>query len=107
MTPDQKRLSEITLSFFYRDNNLDCQITRRALYNILDNYLDKIVMKEINFDQNKSICENYNVYGIPTLLIIKDNKVLNRYSGILDSNEIIVFLETVINNIPYKLKEEK
>ncbi len=107
MTVGQTKLNKITLNFFYRDNNPDCQITRRAIYDILDNYLDKITMKEINFDQNKAICESYKVYGIPTLLIMKDNKVLNRYSGILDSDEIRLFLEPVINNTSHKKKEKK
>lgn len=106
MKSDQTKLIKITLIFFYRDNNPDCQITRRAIYDILDNYLDEITIKEINFDQNKAICESYNVYGIPTLLIMKDNIVLNRYSGILDSDEIRFFLGPVINNISHKIKEK-
>ena len=101
MTADSNKLNEITVYFFYRDKSMDCQVSRRALYSILDNYLDKIIMQEINFDHNKQICEVYNVYGVPTLLIIKNNKVVNRYSGILDSREINVLLEPVINSIRY------
>jgi thioredoxin-like negative regulator of GroEL len=92
---------EILLNFFYRDNSPDCQITRRALYHILNNYLDKIVMHEINFDRNKEICDLFHVYGVPTLLIIKNNKILTRYSGILDPSEINVLLDTIINITQY------
>ena len=106
MTAGQTKINKITLNFFYRDNNPDCQITRRAIYDILDNYFDKLIMKEINFDNNKAICDSYKVYGIPTLLILKNNKVLNRYSGILDSDEIRLFLEPVINNVLHKMKEK-
>jgi thioredoxin 1 len=101
MTTGKNRLNDITLNFFYRDNSMDCQITRRALYSILDNYLGKIRIQEINFDHNKEICDAYNVYGVPTLLIIKNNKVLNRYSGILDASEINVLLKPVIKSIQY------
>ena len=101
MTADKNKLNEISLYFFYRDNSLDCQITRRTLYRILENYLDKIIIQEINFDQNKEICDAYNVYGVPTLLIIKNNKVLNRYSGILDFCEIDALLDPVIKNSQY------
>lgn len=101
MTACKNKPNEISLKFFYRDNNLDCQITRKGLYSILDNYLDKIIVQEINFDNNKEICDAHNVYGVPTLLIIKNNKVLNRYSGILDSSEINVLLEPVIQSIQY------
>ena len=76
----------IILYFFYRDNSLECQITRKALYTILDNYLDTIMIQEINYDQNRRICETYHVYGVPTLIIISNKKVINRYSGIRFSN---------------------
>ena len=84
------------MNFFYKDNNHDCQITRKALYNILDNYIDDIVMREINFDKNYNICNAYNVYGVPTLLILNNNKILNRYSGILDSQEIKSVLDQLL-----------
>ena len=41
----------------------------------LDNYIDKITMREINFDHNKKICDDFSVYGVPTLLIINNNKI--------------------------------
>ena len=93
MATNKNKLNEIILNFFCRDNSPDCQIIRRALYHILDNYLDKIIMHEINFDRNKEMCDYFHVYGVPTLLIIKNNKILNRYSGILDPSEINVLLE--------------
>ena len=88
--------NEIILNFFYKDNSPDCQITRKALYSIMDNYLDDIIMHEINFDQNKKICNAYNVYGVPTLLIMNNKKILNRYSGILDSQEIQHFIDQLL-----------
>ena len=96
MATSHDNLNQIGVNFFYRDNNPDCEISRKALYTILNNYLDKIVVQEINFDQNKAICNDFHVYGVPTLLIIKDKKILNRYSGILNPAEIIVFLEPLI-----------
>jgi thioredoxin-like negative regulator of GroEL len=99
MVKGKNKLNEITLNFFYRDNSLDCQITRRALYNILDSYLGTIVVQEINFDQNKKICDAQNVYGVPTLIIIKNNKILNRYSGILNTREIKVLLDPIIKSV--------
>ena len=87
---------KIKVNFFYKDNNPECQLTRRALYKILDNYIDKITMREINFDHNKKICDDFRIYGVPTLLIIKNNKILNRYSGILDSKEIQLVLDLLL-----------
>ncbi len=66
---------------------------RKTLYRILENHFDDIVIIETNFDQNKELCKAHNVYGVPTLLIMTNNKILNRYSGILDSQEIKYFLD--------------
>jgi hypothetical protein len=99
MATGVNKLNKITINFFYRENSPDCQITRRALYSILDSYLGNIIIQEINFDQNKIICDAYKVYGVPTLLIIKNDQILNRYSGILDSCEIGLLLKSVIESI--------
>jgi hypothetical protein len=99
MIADAEKSQMITLSFFYRDNNPDCQITRLALYNVLTDYLDRIVLQEINFDLNKDICYYYKVYGVPTILIHKNKNILNRYSGILNSNELLTFLNPVMKNM--------
>ena len=96
MTINKNNLTKISLNFFYRDNSPECQITRKALYGIMDNYIGNLILQEINFDQNKIICDRYNVYGVPTLLIIKNEKILNRFSGILDSREIQVLLDPFI-----------
>jgi len=97
MKANDKIKNEIILNFFYKDNNPDCQITRKALYNILDNYLENVIMHEVNFDQNKDLCTAYNVYGVPTLIITNNNTILNRYSGILDSQEIQRFLDQLLS----------
>jgi len=97
MSTGKNKFCEITLYFFYRVNNQDCHITRGVLYGILDKYIHKIKMKEINFDQHKEICTAYKIYGVPTLLIVKNDEILNRYSGILESGEIVILLETLID----------
>jgi hypothetical protein len=57
-------------------------------------------MHEINFDKNKEICDKYNVYGVPTILIIENKVISGRYSGLVDSGELNSLLEPVIKNIP-------
>jgi thioredoxin 1 len=92
----RKRPNGIILNFFYKDHSPDCQVMRKVIYSILDDYFDRIRMIEIDFDQNKKICNANNVYGVPTLLVMNNNKVINRYSGILDSQEIKHLLDQLI-----------
>lgn len=94
----KNKKDDISLNLFYRDNSLECQITRKALYTILDKYPDAIMIQEINYDDNREICETFHVYGVPTLLIISNNKVINRYSGILDTREIDTILKSLLKN---------
>ena len=96
MISGTKKLNKITLTYFYKVNNPDCQITRRPLYNCLDNYREEITIQEVNFENKKEICYAYRIYGVPTLLITRKGIVLNRDSGILDSHEINVLLDPII-----------
>ena len=91
--------NEISCYFFYRENSPDCQITRRILYATLERYRNRIITREIDYDQNRDICREYHVYGVPTLLIMKNAKELNRYSGILDAHEVDCLLKPAISEV--------
>ena len=51
-----------------------------------------IKISEINFDYDKMMCKKYNIFGLPTLLIFRNNRLQKKYFGELDRNDF----ETII-----------
>ena len=92
---DSKNIKyHIIFYFFYRENNSDCQVTKKVLQNFIKRYNRAFVLHEVNFDLQKQICNQFNIYGVPTLVILNNKKVVKRYSGVLGSSEI----ESIVKN---------
>jgi thioredoxin-like negative regulator of GroEL len=52
---------------------------------------------EYNCENDKKMCENYNVRGYPTLLLHKENGEVVNYNGPRETEEIIKFVKQSIN----------
>jgi thioredoxin-like negative regulator of GroEL len=78
----------IIFYFFYIENNSDWQVTKKVLQNFIKKYNRVFVLREVNFDLQKQICNQLNIYGVPTLVVLENKKVVKRYSGVLGSAEI-------------------
>jgi thioredoxin 1 len=48
---------------------------------------------KLDSDQNQEWASQYEVQGLPTLLLIKDGNVIDRLEGAYMSNEIIDFVQ--------------
>ncbi len=47
---------------------------------------------KINVDEQRELAEKYNVMSIPTLLVIRDGKVVNKAVGARPKNQILSLL---------------
>lgn len=47
---------------------------------------------KIDTVKHKELAENYNVKGLPTLILLKDNKEIKRYAGALSYHELRNFV---------------
>lgn len=47
---------------------------------------------KINVDEQRELAEQYNVMSIPTLLVIRDGKVVNKAVGARPKNQILSLL---------------
>lgn len=47
---------------------------------------------KINVDEEQELADNFNVMSIPTLLVIKDGKVVERSVGLMPKKEILAMI---------------
>ncbi len=53
----------------------------------------KIIFAEVNIDEQKQLSQIYQVRSIPTLILFKKNKIINRTSGSLNKKQIEAFVK--------------
>ena len=74
---------------FYADWCGPCKMLAPILKQVKEELGDTIKIVKIDVDKNQSIASKYQVRGVPTMLLFKNNKQLWRQSGVLPKNEII------------------
>jgi len=74
---------------FFSDTNPVSLITRTALGEVVNKGLSEINLsvKAVDFDNEKEICRQYRVYGVPMTLVFLNDKLIGRHYGERTSEE--------------------
>ena len=72
-----------------------CRMQSPLLANMQKDYTEKTKLLRLNVDANRDLVSTYGIFGLPTLLIFKDGKLINRLVGARLKPEI----EHCLNNI--------
>ncbi len=66
-----------------------CKMLMPILKNVKDNMGNRVTILKIDVDKNKELAEQFQVRGVPTMLLFQNGKQLWRQSGVLTKEEII------------------
>ena len=66
-----------------------CKMLAPILKQVKDELGDAIKIIKIDVDKNQPLASQYQVRGVPTMLLFKKGKQVWRQSGVLQKNEII------------------
>ncbi len=69
-----------------------CRIIGPMVEEMAPSYEGKAVIAKINVDENPETAQKYQVSSIPTLLMFKDGKVVDRALGALPRTELEKFI---------------
>jgi len=72
-----------------------CRMVAPVIEEVAKNMNGKVKFVKLNTDENQSTAMEYQIMGIPTLLIFKDGQESERIVGFRPQNEI----ESLLNNI--------
>ena len=84
----------LTLVDFWADWCMPCKMMAPVLNNVADELTENASVGKVNIEQYQSVATKYMVRSIPTLILFKNGKEVNRYVGV-NSKE---FLLKQINN---------
>jgi len=83
MTDLQKTLSEnsIVLVDFWAQWCMPCRMMAPIIESIDKEYTGKLSVVKVDVDQDPDLANQYEVISVPTFLLFKDGKVVNRFTG--------------------------
>ncbi|KAG6490986.1 hypothetical protein ZIOFF_052318 [Zingiber officinale] len=73
-----------------------CQLMGPILEQVGEKMKDKIQVIKINTEKYTSIANHYQIEALPTFIIFKDGKPLDRFEGALPANQLIQRIEAAL-----------
>lgn len=90
-----KNGKDLVLVDFYATWCGPCKMLAPVLEQVADEVKEKATIKKLDIDECLDIAKEFNVMSVPTMILFKDGKEVERIVGLRQKNQII---ET-INNI--------
>jgi thioredoxin 1 len=80
--------NKLFLLDFWNESCVVCKRIAPMLEDLAETYADKLIFAKINADENPAIVDRFNIRGLPTLLFIKEGKILEKVSGVKMKSEL-------------------
>lgn len=71
-----------------------CKMLAPILKQVKDEVGDTIKIIKIDVDKNQTLASQYQVRGVPTLILYKDGKQVWRQSGVLQKHELVQLIQS-------------
>lgn len=81
---------------FWADWCFPCKMIEPLIKNLSKKYKGRIKFGRLNVDENPSIAQKYEVMAIPTLILFKQGKILDRLIGAAPENVIEKFIKKAL-----------
>tara|TARA_R110002012_G_scaffold256041_2_gene436098 strand:+ start:500 stop:796 length:297 start_codon:yes stop_codon:yes gene_type:complete len=78
---------------FYADWCGPCQTMMPILEDVKKELGDSVSIIKINIDKNQSIATRFQVRGVPTFMLYKNDEQLWRQSGLIQKNDLIQLIK--------------
>ena len=72
-----------------------CKMMPPILKEVKSDLKDDIKILKIDVDKNQRVAANYQVQGVPTLIIFQKGKIIWRQSGVIPAHELITRIKNL------------
>lgn len=70
-----------------------CRVLAPVVQELAEQYTGRVKVGKVNVDDNQNVATQYNIRGIPTLLLFKDGRVVDQMVGASPKDSIIRMLD--------------
>ena len=78
----------VTLVDFWAEWCGPCRMMGPVLDKLAGQYAGKVTVAKVNVDNEGELAQEFGVSSIPTLIVFKDGKEVNRYVGVTSKTEL-------------------
>jgi thioredoxin 1 len=78
----------LVLVDFFADWCMPCRMMAPVVEELAKEYAGKVLFGKINVDENPATADRFQVFSIPTLVIIKNGEEVDRIVGFMPKNQI-------------------
>jgi thioredoxin 1 len=86
----------ITLVDFNAPWCAPCHMQKPVLEQLAKQRAGKITFAEINVDENRQAAMKFGIMSIPTIIIFKDGKEIQRYVGFQSANDLSIAIDKAL-----------
>ena len=73
-----------------------CKTMTPELKKFADTHKEKVRVLKVDIDKNRATAEQFNIQGVPTLMLFKNGKVLWRQSGAMNAKQLSDIIKSKI-----------
>lgn len=73
-----------------------CKMLSPILEEVATSFASKLKIRKVNVDDNSDIAANYNVRGIPTLILFRGGEAIGTKVGALTKQQLESFLQELL-----------
>ena len=70
-----------------------CRMLAPILEEVAEELGDKATIAKVNVDENQNLSREYGVMSVPTLILFKEGKQVDKFSGVRPSPAIVGFIK--------------
>jgi thioredoxin 1 len=85
--------SKLTLVDFWAEWCGPCRAVGPVVEDLAKEYNGKVNIGKLNVDENPNTCQKYNITSIPTILFIKNGKVVDKLVGAHPKRQLVKKIE--------------
>ena len=71
-----------------------CKMMAPELKKFAQSHLDEVRVLKIDIDKNRNVATQYNIQGVPTLILFKNGKIIWRQSGAMSSSQLSAVIKS-------------
>lgn len=79
----------VKLIDFYADWCAPCKVMAPILEELAKDFAGRVVVEEVNVDENQALTSSHGVLSIPTYVVKKDDKEIGRLIGVNPKQKLV------------------
>jgi len=87
--------NSLALVDFWAPWCMPCKMMAPVLNEIAEDAESKVLVCKVNVDQHQSLASKYGIRGIPTTVLFRNGKEINRFVGVKSKNFILEQIKTI------------